>query len=167
MIYLYDENLILCDVLPYTMEELEGKKIKLKDIYKKFEYFSEERIDYPKIKNGKIVSKTKEELKIEGITPLAEGEYIEAGKIIVVEAPKNLIKKVWNKEMHIWEEGATREELIEERKNKIVVYEKLEEEKKLLEGSKFSTEDEIKAITEKMAILEGYINTLSDKIKLL
>lgn len=167
MIYLYDENLILCDVLPYTMEELEGKKIKLKDIYKEFEYFSEERIDYPKIKNGKIVSKTKEELKIEGIIPLTEGEYVETGEIIVVEAPKDLLRPKWNRDLNIWVEGMTKEELIEERKNKIVEYEKLEEEKKLLEGSKFSTEDEIKAITEKMAILEGYINTLSDKIKLL
>lgn len=61
----------------------------------------------------------------------------------------------------------TKEYLVEQRKNKIVEYEKLEEEKKLLEGSKFSSEDEIKIIIEKMTVLEGDINNLQEKIKLL
>lgn len=61
----------------------------------------------------------------------------------------------------------TKEYLVEQRKNKIVEYEKLEEEKKLLEGSKFSSENEINIIIEKMTVLEGDINNLQEKIKLL
>lgn len=168
MIYLYNENLILCDVLPYTMEELKVKNIELKDIYKNLKYFSYEKIDYPKLVNGELVPKTDKELKLDGIIPLIDGEYIKnKDTIITVKIPERLIKPVWNKELNFWEEGTTKEEAIELRKNKIIEYEKLEEEKKLLENSKFSTEDEIKVITEKMAILEGYINTLSDKIKAL
>ena len=61
----------------------------------------------------------------------------------------------------------TKEQLMEQKINHILEYEKLAANKKVVESSKFSTEDEIKALTEKMAVLEGYINTLSDKIKLL
>ena len=83
----------------------------------------------------------------------AEGKTIvyENGKLILVEP----------------EETFSKEQLINLRKNKIVQYEKLEEEKKLLEKSKFSSEDEMKAIVENMTVIEGYINTLSEKIKYL
>ncbi|WP_462351433.1 hypothetical protein [Fusobacterium varium] len=68
---------------------------------------------------------------------------------------------------HITEVVETKEQLMQEKINYILEYSKLEENKKVIESSKFSTKDEIEAITEKMAILEGYINTLSEKIKLL
>lgn len=61
----------------------------------------------------------------------------------------------------------TKEELMEQKIEHIIEYEKLAADKKVIESSKFSTKDEIEAITEKMTVLEGYINTLSDKIKLL
>ena len=61
----------------------------------------------------------------------------------------------------------TKEQLMEQKINYILEYSKLEENKKVIENSKFSSEDEIKSITEKMVVLEGYINILSDKIKLL
>ena len=61
----------------------------------------------------------------------------------------------------------TKEELIEIRKNKILEYSKLEDEKRILEGSKFPIDEEIKAITERMAILEVDINNIAEKIKLL
>ena len=67
--------------------------------------------------------------------------------------------------MHIWEEGATREELIEERKNKILEYKKLKDDKKDLEESGFSSEEEILTLSEKMALLEVDINNLAEKIK--
>nr|DAW12775.1 MAG TPA: hypothetical protein [Caudoviricetes sp.] len=130
-------------------------------------YIGNTSFKYPVEENGKIREKTEKELIKEGIKKLPEGQYISGEEIITVEIPSNLLKAIWNKEAHIWEEGATREELIEERKNKIVQYEKLEEEKKLLEKSKFSSEDEMKAIIEKMANIEGDINTLQDKIKAL
>ncbi len=130
-------------------------------------YIGNTYFEYPVEENGKIREKTEKELIKEGIKKLPEGQYISGEEIITVEIPSNLLKAIWNKEAHIWEEGATREELIEERKNKIVQYEKLEEEKKLLEGSKFTSEDEIKAVTEKMTSLEEDINSLEEKIKLL
>ncbi|MEG1942148.1 MAG: hypothetical protein RR191_06860 [Cetobacterium sp.] len=42
---------------------------------------------------------------------LQDGEYIENSKIIRVEAPSYLLKKLWNKENNLWEEGATQEEI--------------------------------------------------------
>lgn len=42
---------------------------------------------------------------------LQDGEYIENEKIISVPAPKNLLKKVWDKETHTWKEAATEEEI--------------------------------------------------------
>lgn len=67
----------------------------------------------------------------------------------------------------ITEPVETKEQLMEQKINYILEYEKLAADKKVIENSKFSSEDEIKAITEKMAIIEGHINTLSEKIKLL
>lgn len=61
----------------------------------------------------------------------------------------------------------TKEQLLEQKINHILEYEKLAADKKVIENSKFSTEDEIEAITEKMAIIEGSINVLIEKIKLL
>ena len=67
----------------------------------------------------------------------------------------------------ITEPVETKEQLMEQKINYILEYSKLEENKKVVESSKFSTKDEIEAITEKMAVLEVYINNLSDKIKAL
>ena len=61
----------------------------------------------------------------------------------------------------------TKEHLIEQKINYILEYEKLAADKKVLESSKFSTEEEIKAIIEKITILEGSINNLAEKIKAL
>ena len=58
----------------------------------------------------------------------------------------------------------TREELIEERKNKILEYKKLKDDKKDLEESGFSSEEEILMLSEKMALLEADINSLAEKI---
>ena len=75
--------------------------------------------------------------------------------------------KLKEKEKEIIPYVPTKEQLMEEKISYILEYSKLEENKKVVESSKFSTEDETKAITEKMAVLEGYINTLSEKIKTL
>ena len=42
---------------------------------------------------------------------LQDGEYIENEKIISVPAPEEFFKKLWDKEQHIWKEGATEEEI--------------------------------------------------------
>lgn len=123
----------------------------------------------PILENGEIREMTREEeiLMLENTSLLENGEYVSKGKILKKEVPENLISPIWNKDKKVWEENMTKDQMIELRKNKIVEYEKLEEEKKLLEGSKFSSEDEMKVIVEKMAVIEGSINELADKIKLL
>ena len=114
---------------------------------------------------------TREEkiLLLEEIDLLVDGEYLENGEIKEVKYIKELgyYRPTWNKELHIWEEGTTREEFIEIRKNKILEYSKLEEEKRIFENTKFPSENEVKVIIEKMAILEVDINNLQEKIKLL
>lgn len=156
----------LIESLNYTKEEFE------KEWYPKWEdtmIISETKFYNPILDNGTLREKTREELILldNKLELLQDGEYISKNKILKKEIPENLIYPVWNKDKKVWEENMTREQMIELRKNKIVEYEKLEEEKKLLEGSKFASEDEIKAITEKMAVLEGDINNLQEKIKAL
>ena len=172
IIYIYNKNLELIGqpfVKDYT--EFKEEPIKYYPSWDNTMYASLEKYNNPILdrKTGEIREKTREELILldNKLELLQDGEYVEAGEIIVVEAPENLVKKTWDKNTHIWKEGATREELIEERKNKIIEYEKLEEEKKLLENSKFSSSNEIEAIMEKMIVIEGSINELADKIKLL
>ncbi len=98
-----------------------------------------------------------------------KGGYLENGEIKEIKYIKELgyYRPTWNKELHIWEEGTTREEFIEIRKNKILEYSKLEEEKRIFENTKFPSENEVEVIIEKMAILEADINNLQEKIKLL
>lgn len=42
---------------------------------------------------------------------LQDGEYIESGKIITVSCTENFFRRVWDKELHVWKEGATEEEI--------------------------------------------------------
>ena len=172
IIYIYNKNLELIGQ-PFVTEYEEFKKNPNK-FFPSWEitmYASLEKYNNPVLdkKTGEIREKTREELILidNKLELLQDGEYVEAGKIIVAEAPDNLIKKVWNKELHIWEEGTTREEFIEMRKNKILEYSKLEEEKRIFENTKFPSENEVEVIIEKMAILEADINNLAEKIKAL
>ena len=59
----------------------------------------------PILDSGVIREKTREELILQ------DGEYIENNKIIKVDVPDYLFKKLWNKENNLWEEGATQEEI--------------------------------------------------------
>lgn len=100
---------------------------------------------------------------------LLDGEWLDDEKIKKIKYDEKLgyYRKVWNRELHIWEEGTTKEEFIEMRKNKILEYSKLEEDKRLLESSKFSTLEEINLIVEKMNLLKEEIDKIaSDPIYL-
>ena len=170
IIYIYNKNLELVGQ-PFVKGYAEFKEepIKYYPSWDNTMYASLEKYNNPVLdkKTGEIREKTREELiLLDNKTELLEdGEYVEAGEITVVEAPENLIKKIWNKKAYIWEEGAAREELIEERKNKILEYKKLKDDKKDLEESGFSSEEEITMIVEKMELLEANINNLAEKIK--
>lgn len=170
IIYIYNKNLELIGQ-PFITEYEEFKKNPNK-FFPNWEttmYASLEKYNNPILdkKTGEIREKTREELILidNKLELLQDGEYVEDGEIIVVGAPDNLIKKTWDKNTHIWKEGATREELIEERKNKILEYKKLKDDKKDLEESGFSSEEEILMLSEKMALLEADINSLAEKIK--
>ncbi|WP_338948169.1 hypothetical protein [Fusobacterium varium] len=169
--YIYNKNLEVI-AIPYILGEGEFKEnpAKFYPSWNRNEmYYSLVEIEQPILDNGVLREKTREELILlnNRLELLQDGEYVKDGEIVVVEVPKDLLKPKWSRDLNIWVEGMTKAELIEERKNKIVEYEKLEEEKKILEGSKFSTEDEIKAITEKIEVLEGDINNMQEKIKAL
>ena len=170
VIYIYDKNLkFITGIYAENKEKfLENPKEHYPD-WENEMFASLEKYNNPVLdkRTKEIREKTRKELILldDRSELLQAGEYVEAGEIIVVEAPENFIKKVWNKEMHIWEEGATREELIEERKNKILEYKKLKDDKKDLEDSGFSSEEEISMIVEKMELLEANINNLAEKIK--
>lgn len=171
-IYIYDKNLkFITGIYAENKEKfLENPKEHYPD-WENEMVVSLEKYNDPVLdkKTGEIREKTREEFILldNKLELLQDGEYVEAGEIKIVEAPDNLIKKVWNKEEHTWEEGATREELVEERKNKILEYKKLKDDKKDLEDSGFSSEEEILMLSEKMALLEVDINNLAEKIKLL
>lgn len=71
-------------------------------------------LKYPKVQGDTLVEMTKEEVCESGdLSILQDGEIFEGGKIITVLAPKNLLKKIWDKELHVWKEGATEEEIKE------------------------------------------------------
>ena len=169
--YIYNKNLEVIGI-PYILGEREFEE-NPSNFYPSWNgsemYYSFIKIINPILDNGVLREKTREELILldNKLELLQDGEYVEAGEIIVVEAPKGLLRPKWNRDLNIWVEGMTKEGLIEIRKNKILEYSKLEEEKRILESSKFSTEEEIKAITERMAILEVDINNLQEKIKAL
>ena len=42
---------------------------------------------------------------------LQDGEYIDKEKIVTVPCIENFFRKVWDKELHAWKEGATEEEI--------------------------------------------------------
>ena len=42
---------------------------------------------------------------------LQDGEYIDKERIVTVPCTENFFRKTWDKELHIWKEGATEEEI--------------------------------------------------------
>lgn len=170
IIYIYNKNLeLIGQPLITEYEEFKKNPNKFFPNWETTMYASLEKYNNPILDNGVLREKTREELVLidNKLELLQDGEYVEAGEIIVVEAPKDLLRPKWNRDLNIWVEGMTKEELIEIRKNKILEYSKLEDEKRILEGSKFPIDEEIKAITERMAILEVDINNIAEKIKAL
>lgn len=170
IIFIYDKNLkLIAQPFIKDYEEFKENPIKYFPSWETTMYASLEKYNNPIKDNisGNIREKTREELILldNKLGLLQDGEYVEDREIIVAEAPKNLIKRVWNKEMHIWEEGATREELIEERKNKILKYSQLKKEKDELIASGFAIQEEIDSIDIQMKQYKKDIDELEIKIK--
>ena len=98
---------------------------------------------------------------------LLDGEYIESGEIKIVERPADLIKPLWNKELREWKEGMTREELMTERKNKILKYAELKKEIETLTefSDEFESDNTVEMLKLQMQQLKKEINELLEVIK--
>lgn len=77
---------------------------------------SEIEFQNPIIVDNQIREKAREELIVldNKVELLVDGEYVEDNIIIKVEAPENMLKKIWNKQTNTWEEGATQEDVLNE-----------------------------------------------------
>lgn len=73
-------------------------------------------LKYPKLQGDTLVEMTRVEVCASGdLSILVDGEYFENGKIIKVEYDESLgyLKKAWDRDAHMWIEGATPEEQLE------------------------------------------------------
>ena len=161
IIYIYNKDLeIIAQPYITNLEEFKESPTKFYPDWDNTMYATLEKYNNPILDNAVIREKTREELILldNKIELLEEGEIIENGEIRKIKKPEGY-KMEWQSPN--WVETITKEELTELRKDKILEYSKLEEDKKLLESSKFSTLEEIELIVEKMKILEGEINTIA------
>ena len=116
IIYIYNEKLELI-AQPYatSYEDFKNNPALFYPEWKSSFYATQDKYNNPILSDGALREKTREELILidNKCELLADGEYIEQGKIIVVPCPEGLLKKKWDKTAHVWGEGATVEELKE------------------------------------------------------
>lgn len=124
MTHLYDNNLNFLVSLNYEYEDFIKEPSKYYPNWEPSFYATQDKYNSPILSDGALREKTREELILidNKLELLQDGEYIEQGKIIIVPAPGNLLKKKWDKTAHVWGEGATVEELKEYYFNKINTY---------------------------------------------
>lgn len=163
IIYVYNKELeIIAQPYITNLEEFKESPTKFYPDWDNTMYATLEKYNNPILDAAvnQIRDKTREELILldNKVELLEEGEIIENGKIRKIEKIDGY-KIEWQSPN--WVETITKEELTELRKDKILEYSKLEEDKKLLESSKFSTLEEIELIVEKMQILEVEINNIA------
>lgn len=112
-IYNMQNEIKLLDSLNYTLGEFESNPTGCYPAWNtETMYATDTKFNYPVLDGDTIREKTQEELKIENIIPLGEGEKIENGKLIIVEKPKG-VKIEWNYETFVYEEKATESEITE------------------------------------------------------
>ena len=170
MVHIYDENLKYLIGLNYDYEDFKKNPTLYYPAWTANYYASPTKYEYPIItEEGIIREMTREEkiIKLSMKDLLNDGEYLENGEIKTIKAPESIIRAAWNRETCQWDETMTKEELLEKRSQKIIEYSKLEEEKKVLENSRFSTTDEIQLVASKMANVEMEINSLASQIEIL
>nr|DAV07629.1 MAG TPA: hypothetical protein [Caudoviricetes sp.] len=118
MTHIYNERLEYIIGLNYDYEDFKKNPVLYYPDWKNTYYASPTKYEYPIIDVDDVIREMTREEKILqlGMEDLLEdGEYIENGKIIKVEYDEKLgyLKRAWNKETHVWYEGATEEELKE------------------------------------------------------
>ena len=170
MVHIYDENLKYLIGLNYDYDNFKKNPSLYYPDWQTSYYASPTKYEYPVVdEEGIIREMTREEkiIKMGMEELLNDGEILEDGEIKSIKAPETIIRPVWDKEKKEWYETMTKEELLEKRSQKIIEYSKLEEEKKVLENSRFSTTDEIQLVASKMANVEMEINSLASQIEIL
>ena len=122
---------------------------------------TETEFQNPILDSGVIREKTREELILldNKIELLQDGEYIDNNKIVVVEAPNNLFKKVWNKITNAWEEGATQDDVDKEMNRLIDEFIELSEQKEKYIKYGFETFEIEKKIEENI-VKRDYLSKL-------
>ena len=170
MTHIYNEKLEHIISLNYDYDNFKKNPSLYYSDWQTSYYASPTKYEYPIIDTDDVIREMTREEKILNLGMeelLIDGEILEDGKIKSIEAPKTLIRAAWNKETKEWYETMTKEELLEKRAQKIIEYSNLENEKKTLENSRFTTEDEIQLVVDKMLNLELEINNLADQIELI
>ncbi|MBR8750125.1 hypothetical protein IX317_001809 [Fusobacterium sp. DD29] len=166
MIHIYSKEGKFKDSLNYTITEFESSWY---DNYQPRDFISETKFDYPVVKNGEIRDMTREEkiLTLNQIDLLADGEIVADGIIKKIDCPDDFVQAKWNKELNIWEEGANKESLMLERKNKILEYAQYKKEIEELKefSDEFESDETIELLESKMKVLKDEINSLLVKIK--
>ena len=170
MVHIYNEYLEYLIGLNYDYEDFKKNPTLYYPAWTANYYAGPTKYEYPIItEEGIIREMTREEkiIKLNMKDLLNDGEYLENREIKTIKAPESIIRPAWNSEKKEWYETMTKEELLEKRSQKIIEYSKLEEEKKVLENSRFSTTDEIKLVASKMTNIEMEINSLASQIEIL
>lgn len=162
MIYIYNpKDLQNPKILNGELENFKRNPVAWYDEWSSDLIATDKKFNYPKTANGVVVEKSQEELKLEGVIPLADGEIISKDRMLVIPKP-NGYKIVWNGLE--WIETITKQELVAIRLEKMVKYTEVEENKNKILLLKFTSENEIKILDSELAELEKEINKISNDI---
>lgn len=118
MVHIYNNILEYIIGLNYDYEDFKKNPALYYPEWDTSYYATTNKYDHPIIDDNNVIREmTREEkiLKLGMEELLEDGEYIQDGKLIVVKYDEKLgyLKRAWNKETHVWYEGATPEELQE------------------------------------------------------
>lgn len=118
MVHIYSNTLTYIISLNYDYEDFKKNPSLYYPKWQTSYYATENKYEHPIVDDDNVIREMTREEKILqlGMEELLEdGEYIEAGEIIVVEYDESLgyLKKTWDKVEHIYYEGATPDEITE------------------------------------------------------
>ncbi len=173
LVHIYNKKLEKVDSI-YTLP-VEEFKSRAKEIFPKWEegfFASEVEFFDPIIDHDtkELREKTREEriLLNNAVELLQAGEKIVKGEIVTVSYKEDeFVLPRWNNESKIWEEGANKEVIMLERKNKILEYKKTQTEIKELEELEelFPSPETIAMLKKKLEEEKREIEELTKKIK--
>lgn len=110
IIYLYKQSVLIAKPQAESFVEFQSNPKAFYPDWTNDLIVSETEFRYPKLVDGILIEKTTEELKLEGIMKLSEGDIVFDGKVVNIEKPDG-VKVVWD--IDGWVETATIEEIEE------------------------------------------------------